>query len=395
MQITMNKQTALFAMRLLRANRLTCHLLEKRCDIASPDPLPGKSWSKSVIKALAESAPLRAYEQPISVAVPAASERIRSKHVECCVYERCVPQGAFLDIGNGLVISGPELLFVELASSMRPVEHLMLGHEICGTFGRDAASPYNGPIAYGLRPLTSVERIAAFLDKTKNLRGSTRARKTLERLNDNAWSPTESLVAALFRLPIDDLGYDLGPLILNPRIERTQNLPGSKTSRVPDIVIAGTDIGVNYDGLVHLDLDSIAKAALEAGANPGARQAQAELNCAISEVREKVIDDIRRNRELATEGKTVFPLVKEDLYVPAGLDRVVAQLLGLLESQAGRDMSAQRLSLRMKALCEARYRIMLSLLPGRHERDVQVGRFIGGHKVYDGPSEVCECWIEL
>ena len=108
-----------------------------------------------------------------------------------------------------------------------------------------------------------------------------------------------------------------------------------------------------------------------------------------------MLDDIRRNRELAADGLIVIPVTKEDLYVPGGFDQIVALLITLLEHHGKRDMSWQKRILSMRVLSEERHRMILSLLPGKHERNVQVGRFINGYKVYDGPSVTHECWIEL
>ena len=271
----------------------------------------------------------------------------------------------------------------------------MLGHELCGTFSRDAEDPYNGPVTYGVQPATSVERIRRFLVEAKGIHGIEAARISLEHLNDNAWSPTESLVAALMRLPMDSLGYDFGELVLNPRISPDAVLPGAADSRVPDILIAGTPVGVNYDGAVHLDLDSIVNAAREAEAHPQLLQAQKELSKAVKDVRAKVVDDIRRNRELAADGLAVFPVVKEDVYAKGGLDQIAAHLITVLEQLTNRDMTDQKKILSMKRLADARWRMALSLLPGRSNRDIHVGRFISGHEVIEGPIEVLEGWVEL
>lgn len=221
------------------------------------------------------------------------------------------------------------------------------------------------------------------------------ARASVEYLNDNAWSPTESLVAALLRLPMDSLGFDFGELVLNPRAFPSAPLPGSADSRVPDIMIAGTPVGLNYDGAVHLDLDSIVSAARELEANPQLLQAQIALSNAVRDVRAKVVDDIKRNRELAANGLAVFPIVKEDLYPRGGFDQIVSHLITIIEQLTDRNMDEQKKILRMKRLGDARRRMILSLLPGKHERGIHVGRFVGGCEVVEGPLEISEFWVEL
>ena len=411
MELTLNKRSALAIMRALRSgkDRAQLRALTRCSEMFAPDPFPKKRWTKKLLNSVIADLPSGLDSSGLEIAVPDRGSRIQTQGVSCSVYNGSIPDGAFrrldvasghLDVASGhlaceIAISGPELLFAELAESMLPLEHLMLGHELCGTFSRDADDPYNGPVTYHVQPVTSVERIARFLDGTKHIRGAEAARASLARLNDNAWSSTESLVTALLRLPIDSLGFDIGQLTLNPRVELERRLPGAKDSRVPDIVIDGTLVGLNYDGMAHLDLGSIVKAAIDVGADPGSAQMEAILNKAVRDVREKAVDDIRRNRELAVGGFSVFPIVKEDLYVPGGIEQVVGQLVDMIERECGRDMSWQRRILASKVLARARHRMMLSLLPGKRERNVQVERFIQGHPLYSGPSLMKEVWIEL
>ena len=412
MQLTLCKHSALAILRSLRAtnalpktgSRQPVKGADKarstRTGILPPDPLPGKRWTRALIDGIDLGLPFTFVGKTVDFAVPDKATRIRSRNSTCTVYEKGMPDGAFIKTRCStddctIAISSPELIFVELAKVMHPVEHLMLGLELCGTFSRDAEDPYNGPIAYGLQPATSAERIHRFLAEAKNILGIDAARTSAQYLNDNAWSPTESLVAALLRLPFDSLGYNFGELVLNPRVSPSAPLPGSADSRVPDIVIAGTPVGVNYDGAVHLDLDSIVNAAIEVGSNPELQRARKSLSKAVKDVRAKAVDDIRRNRELAVDGLTVFPVVKEDLYVKGGFDQIVMHLITVIEQLTDRDMSEQRKLLRAKRLADARWHMALSLLPGRHERNIHVSRFIYGHEVIDGQPEVHECWVEL
>ncbi len=371
-----------------------------RCDIVPPNPFPNKRWTRGLIERVDLGLPFSFAGKTLNFAVPDGSSRVRVHDSTWTVYAKGLPKGSFVRTRCStddclLAISCPELLFAELAKDMHPVEHLMLGHELCGTFSRDAEDPYNGPITYGVQPATSVERIRRFLGEARIIRGLDAARVSAEYLNDNAWSPTESLVAALLRLPMDSLGYDFGELVLNLRKSPSAILPGAAGSRVPDIMVAGTPVGINYDGAVHLDLDSIVDAAKAVEANPQLVQAQVALSNAVRDVRAKVVDDIRRNRELAADGLAVFPIVKEDLYTKGGLDQIVAHLCDLIEKLAGRNMDEQKRILRMKRLADERWRMALSLLPGKHERNIHVARFIYGNEVVEHPCEVHEYWIEF
>ena len=394
MKISLNKWSALHLMRWLRVDRVQAHVLSRRTDLVTPDPSPLQRWGKS---SFAESQGMlgRLPGQTLYVAVPSADARLQSSHVVNTVYGWGIPAGSFIEVDDGMAISGPELLFVEMAALMHPIEHLMLGHELCGTFGRSAADPRNGKVSFALPPLTSVERIERFLDCARGIRGIRQARSTLARLSDNAWSPTESLIASFLSAGIDDMGFGFDSLQMNERVPRAAELPGAKESRVPDILVGGTKVGLNYDGLAHLDLESIARAAMAMGTNPGALHAERELKAAVRAVRSKVLDDAHRNRELTAGGYTVFPVFKEDLYQPGGLDSLVSRLVEVLEQQGGLDLRVPKRALASKALGEDRYRLLRSLLPGKYEPQAELGRYIAGVRLAEGEPEVVECWIEL
>lgn len=413
MQFTLCKQSALAVLRSLRATGQLVvppsgsstrgpagKVLLARADILPPDPAPRKRWTRGLIDGIDLGLPFEFGGKRVDFAVPDGALRIRARDTTWTVYADGIPKEAFIRMRCGVddclvAISGPELLFAELAKEMHPVELLTLGHELCGSFSRDASDPYNGPITYGVRPVTSVERIRSFLDEARGVRGLDVARETSKYLNDSAWSPTESLVAALLRLPADSLGFDFGELVLNERISPSAPLPGAAESRVPDIMIAETSVGLNYDGAAHLDLGSIVNAARGLEANPELVQAQVSLANAVRSVRAKVVDDIRRNRELAAGGLAVFPIVKEDLYTKGGFEQIVAHLIDVIEQSTDRDMSEQKEILGMKRLSDARRHMILSLLPGSHERNIHVARFINGNEVAEGPRRVSECWVEL
>ncbi|MDO4399555.1 MAG: hypothetical protein Q4D27_01245 [Coriobacteriia bacterium] len=395
MEATFGRHNALAIIRFLRGSG------DWRCDsstktnLISPNPWPQKRWTPSLLKGIASRYPGFAADGHVFIAVPDAAKRVRAKGMASTVYGHGIPERSFVMAEEGIAVSSPELLFVELAECMHPIEHVMLGLELCGTFSRDPADPYNGRISYGVAPATNVSRIRKFIDEAKGIRGIERARVSASFLSDNAWSPTEALIASLLRLPVDSLGYGLGPLKLNLRVMRSKDLPGSRSSRVPDILVDGTSIGINYDGLEHLDLMSIVQATMDVAENPESPNPSNELQKTILEVREKALDDIRRNRELASGGYFAFPVVMEDLYAKGGLDAVVGQILDAIENRDEGDMSVQRRHLAKRQLSDERYRMILSFLPGKHERNIEPARFIEGFKVSDDPGEVSSYFVSM
>ncbi|MGI6031902.1 MAG: hypothetical protein ACOX69_00575 [Coriobacteriales bacterium] len=369
MQLAVNKNTALYLLRSMRARGASPrYALSRRCNLPTASPHPHKRWSKKGLRAfvrsnkLASTAPL----EQVDIAVPSGAPRLYLSIARCSTYGSGLPKRSFVDLGSGLFMSSPELLFVELAPELSLPEHLMLGLELCGGFSRDPDNPIEGDCTFDVQPVTSRERISAFIERCGRLKGVGPARRTLALLADNAWSPTEAAVAVMISLPLEEYGYELGRCVLNPRFSTPKHLQRAavRESRVPDILIEGTSVGINYDGAVHFDLDSVVSATMALDRDPGS----AALSCALTEtmnaVRAKLVDDIRRNRELAADGLTVFPVVKEDLYEEGGLDRVMAQVVAALEAHEGVEHPLQRDALASAFASKERQALVRSLIPG-------------------------------
>lgn len=146
---------------------------------------------------------------------------------------------------GGVLVSAPEFALVQMASGMSRARIAELGMQLAGTYRRlrpPAAVPYAGiprstmdcfpdgsspasclrATAYGIEPLTSVERIRLFLDAHPGLRGSGRVRAALADMTDGVASPLEAwfhLLACMsrrfggFRLPAPMVNR---PLELSP-----------------------------------------------------------------------------------------------------------------------------------------------------------------------------------
>ncbi len=367
MRLTLNKQTALFIMRNLRKSQPGRDLLKRRCALVDPDPSPRKRWTRKAIdlSVFGIEAPYP-NGMPLHVAVSDQVRRMKMSGSVNTVYEAGLPRGSFLQVSQGVRIASPELVFVELAGELPIAQAVMLGNELCGSFGRDPQDPTGANVAMGIPPLTTKAAIQEFIEQTRFIRSINRARRALEYVADNAWSPTESAVATVASLPVEEFGYGLGAYSFNVRVEASDESQqsGAKGSRVPDIVFHETSVGINYDGAMHLELDSIANAAVELGGHPGSRASELALNRAIHKVRAKVIDDIKRNRELMASGYFVFPVVKEDVYETGALDSLMVQVMEAIELSCGRDLSIQKEVVSESLAANKRYKLIRSILPG-------------------------------
>ena len=353
MLLTPSHQTALRALRAYRCTHGT--LPPIRHELPRPDPSPRARWTRSIIPldalALAEipSAP-----HSIDVVVPSASSRVRASFFSCHVLSTGIPKSSFVTLGDGLCIPCPELLFLQLTDVMEPKVHALLGYELCGTFSRSAMDPRVNEATYGVPPVTSVEKISSYLDACGRRRSVTLARRSLKWVRDNAWSPMEAIVALMACLSASEDGYGMGDVTLNVRHGATPELVrlGCKGSRIPAIEIAGTHVGFNYDSHAHLDLDSIVYAAQNG-----------DPSAAMRDVREKYLDDLKRNRELAAMGRIILPVTPNDLFSPGGLDAVMLEAAFAMEEFDGRSATYLRERLQSRSLAVRRQRLIWSLLP--------------------------------
>ena len=382
--IAINKWSAVRIMRWVRAHDESSlgttadgclALTSRRVDLVPPSPNPAKRWSARALNLERfESAATFSPDDPLCVATPNPSARLRMRATKNTVYAHGLPAGAFVDLGGGVSVSSPELMFVEASAYMGIIEHVMLGYELCGSYALDASDPLNGPTAFWVPPLTTVEKIGAFIDECDNVRGTDVARERLAYVANNAWAPTEALVSALICVPIWGYGFGIGSVTLNKRIDPSEFAAKAfaKAFRRPDIIINGTGVGINYDGEGHLDLDSVARAAVDAYRLPEIGLMQETLSRVKDSVRDKVVDDKRRDRELASQGYVVIPVTKEDLSAQGGFESLIHLVLDAIENHAGIDMSQQRGSLVNPGMQRKRQNVVWSLLPG--ERGKRISR---------------------
>ena len=365
--ITLNSLTALRITRSIRSGQIRRSLL-KRCGPIPPIPNESGRWSaKSIQDHLMPLGPAGTFstKRKLDVLVPSKETRLQVKGVRNTFRLCDYPDGSFVDLGDGIAMVGPELLFIELARTMDPAVHLLLGMELCGRFSRDADNPRRGSVTYDVEPVTSVDRLRTYAQQAHAVRGSRRALETIDRIVENAWSPMEAILAALIVLPFHELGYDLWPIDLNSRRELGERLAplSDVESRVPDVMFRGTDVGLNYDGEDHFRLGDIARAAVAADRDPGNSDLVRELDDALAEARERIVADKRRDRDLLAMNLAVFSVTKEDFLEQGGLDRVIGQAIEALESSGKRVLSLQRIMLRNKALARARQDLIWSLMP--------------------------------
>lgn len=171
----------LAGLRILRdVRRRDPSALRRRIDPPAPDPAPRKRWTTGALPldALLLSAP-PTKERPLDVVVPKPAQRLGASFARNTVYGAGLRAGSFIDVGNGVAIPSPELLFVDMVGRLRFPVLVLLGYELCGTFGRDPADPMMGTVAFGIEAATSVGKIREFLGACTYLPGKEDAYREL------------------------------------------------------------------------------------------------------------------------------------------------------------------------------------------------------------------------
>ncbi len=361
MRITFNKLTALHILRKWRSSGRT--LTADRRSLEPSVVAPGRYWTRRRVSACLESVgvSLSDVRGRVQVMVPRPGSRIRSRTARNTVYVRGLPEIPIIELNSTVRIPCPELLFIELGAIMSPAMQLLAGLELCGRFSRDARDPRDGTTTFGIKPVTTADKIRSYVSVARDLAGLEQSRRVAEWLMDEAWSPQEALLNGLARMPLHELGYELGELQLNPRFIARGPLLSlvDKRSRVPDSLVKDTNVGFNYDGGPHFGEDG-------SGLSDGGLL---DSNAAVN-MRKAVVADKRRDRDLLVQGLAVLPVTKEDFYEHGGIDRVMLQAMSLLERTGQRDFSKHRRVLRRPKLAEERQRLIWSLLPGRRGREL-------------------------
>lgn len=376
MAITLSHQSALDVIRTLRCEGVSLHDLDT-ASLTAPSAWVGKRlgvknfandtwrWQKPTAG------------RPLHVLVPSHQSRVRSKIVVAHVAWRDMPAGSVLWLDEHSSVVCPELLFLQMAGSFSLSALVMLGMELCGHFSRRADEPLMGDVVDGIPAVTSVELLEKYLEGFKGAAGLACARKALKYVRDHAMSAPEAVLATVLGLPTAESGYGLGPVSMNDRIELDDSGSLSKVrNRYPDLMFGFAPVGLNYDGAKHFDVADLMIAA-EAFARAGAPErdrVREVLREKLRATRAKVLDDNLRDRQLAAQGRIVFPVTKEDLLDGAHLDDLVRQVLSCAHEVFGADVDEHLRTLEDTLLTRDRWELLGSLSPRYSARGSSYGR---------------------
>lgn len=174
------------------------------------------------------------------------TNRLRSKNVSCHTLN--LPDRSFIKLENGVFLSTPESLFLQMASQCSFWELIELGYELCGTYSKDVHgfSALNNKVV-SCSNVTTVKHLESYLDRCKNVSGLRKAKSALRFIVDNSASPMESAVAMMLFLSQHHGGYGLPLAQMNYRIDIPSHLRSYTKYRICDFYWPKHKIALEYD----------------------------------------------------------------------------------------------------------------------------------------------------
>lgn len=175
----------------------------------------------------------------ITVSEPNARYLKNGKKVHSC--ELDLPVGAVTTL-DGRAVASPELLFLELASTLSIHRLILLGLQLCS----------HQPI-HPSDAITTKRKLEAFLAKTQGHRGHRKAVRAVKYVENGAASIMESLVYMILALPHALGGYGLGGAVFN---HETKLKSGSRTRFgqnrcFMDLYYKHAKLAVEYESFAH------------------------------------------------------------------------------------------------------------------------------------------------
>ena len=184
---------------------------------------------------------------PVSVTVGDAQVRRLSQTIKPHLLTSPLPRGSLLDLGEGTLVASPELCYLQLAEQLSLIELVKLGMELCGSYSLAVDETKGGFI--NRPPLTTVSKLATYIERFSGKHGRRLATQALQYLADNSASPMETKLTMLLTLPYRLGGYRFPMPTLNARIvpTKTSKLSASKSHYFCDLYWPNFSLAVEYD----------------------------------------------------------------------------------------------------------------------------------------------------
>jgi len=234
------------------------------------------------------------FDIPVHVLVGSDNARKVNKNMICHISSGEYPDGSFVRMDSGLIVSSPELCFMQMAEKVSFVKLVALGYELCGSYRLDKES-VDGQGFRSDMPRSTISELRSYIDKAAGLKGRENAMKALRYIIDGSASPMETILTMLLTLPYRLGGYGFPMPLLNHRVDVPVSARKS-TGRLKyfcDIYWPEKKVDVEYDSDAHhTGSDRIAKDAIR-------RNVLTSLGITVVTVSRLQVIDNNKRRELA------------------------------------------------------------------------------------------------
>lgn len=168
----------------------------------------------------------------VEILVGKHADRRRGRRVKFHVWSTPVPQRALARLEDGIMLSSPEFVFLQLALDLPLYDLIQLGCELCGTYALTPGTAKGFTTRNS--SLTTTERIKAFLERCPSGKGLKRARQAAQYIFDGSASPMETALTMILCLPVRHGGYGFPLPVLNKEMTLvfTDSSSNQKRSRV-------------------------------------------------------------------------------------------------------------------------------------------------------------------
>jgi len=162
------------------------------------------------VRIVRHKATLSSIDKPVHLLVSYRDARRRSKAICCHLMQ--LPTGIYpvFMIERALFCSAPELLMIEMATTLDSDELLFLGYELCGSYGFDEQGELTDR---GL--ICNASIIGEFARKCEGVHGRKRLAAVVPHVLDGSASPMETALAICLTMPVSKGGLGLPQPLLN------------------------------------------------------------------------------------------------------------------------------------------------------------------------------------
>lgn len=149
---------------------------------------------------------------PVTIMAANRNQRLKGESFRCVARPDALPYKSFISLDDVIVVSSPELCFLQIAQEMPFCRLVEAANNLCGTYVKSESAEFGQK---SRSPLTNVGSIERYLKQAAGMHGVKKAKSALQFAENHTHSPMESILTVIARLPIFRGGYALRKMEIN------------------------------------------------------------------------------------------------------------------------------------------------------------------------------------